>query len=192
MTRIAALCLTGMSVLSGAAQADTCIAPQSDAWELGPKQIAMVYDCIAEKMQAAYAQSGHPVASAYRGWTVASTRPAVAGPHGDRLLQTFANAEAAETYLAFAEEGVNMPAGAILAKESIALDASGTARVGPLFLMTKLDHGGAPDSDDWFYEVVRPDGKVMQISQAFCHDCHSVWEGQDSLAYPLEEVRVGN
>ncbi|MFD3190047.1 recombinase [Sedimentitalea sp. HM32M-2] len=195
MTRPANLCQSSLAALiglTGAALADTCAAPQGDTWELSAAEIETLYDCIAQDMQTAYAKSGHPAATAYRGWTVASTRPAVAGPHGDRLLQTFANAEAAESYLAFAPEGVRMPAGSVLAKESIALSADGTARVGPLFLMTKLDQGGAPDSDDWFYEAVQPDGRMMRLSQSFCHDCHGAWQDQDSLAYPLEEVRVGN
>jgi hypothetical protein len=40
--------------------------------------------------------------------------------------------------------------------------------------------------------VIQPDGKQMNFPQNFCHDCHQVWEDQDFLAYPIEEVRVSN
>jgi len=32
----------------------------------------------------------------------------------------------------------------------------------------------------------------MKFKQSFCHDCHQSWEGQDFLAYPIEEVRLSN
>jgi hypothetical protein len=124
---------------------------------------------------------------------VTSTRPAVAGAHGSRLLQTFANDVAAEQYLKFATEGVDMPAGSILAKESISISKKKKeARTGPLFIMTKGEEGSAPDTADWGYAGVQPNGKPMKFKQSFCHDCHVSWEAQDMLAYPLEEVRVSN
>ena len=112
---------------------------------------------------------------------------------GERLLQTFANDIAAEQYLKFEEEGVEMPVGSILAKESAKLNKKKKQIVvGPLFLMTKVAAGSKPETDDWVYGGVLPNGKPMKFKQAFCHDCHVVWEEQDNLAYPLEEVRVSN
>ena len=144
-------------------------------------------------MAEGYAAAGDEVGSSYRNWSVTSTRPAVAGPHGERLLQTFANDVAAEQYLKFAQEGVVMPAGSVLAKESITISKKAKeARVGPLFIMTKLEAGGAPETDDWLYAGLQPNGKPMTFKQAFCHDCHAGFAEQDFLAYPLEEVRVGN
>ncbi|MEO0914413.1 MAG: cytochrome P460 family protein, partial [Pseudomonadota bacterium] len=105
---------------------------------------------------------------------------------------TFANEIAAEQYTKFEEEGVVMPVGSILAKESIKITKKGAVRVGPLFIMTKGETGAAPETADWVYSGVQPNGKPMKFKQAFCHDCHSAWEDQDSLAYPLEEVRISN
>ncbi len=132
-------------------------------------------------------REGDGVAAAYRDWTQASTRPAVAGPHGERLLNTFVNAVGAEQYLAFAQGAFAMPIGSVLAKESITI-RDGEARTGPLFLMTKVED--ADEFGNWFYSVVQPNGKPMGISQSFCHDCHGTFAASDSMGYPLEEVRA--
>ncbi|GFE65257.1 cytochrome P460 family protein [Litoreibacter roseus] len=174
------------------AQAADCTVNAADPFDLGEADVTELYACIEGKMAEGYAKEGHEIGTAFRSWTVTSTRPAVAGAHGNRLLQTFANDIAAEQYLKFEEEGVVMPVGAVLAKESIKITKKQTGRVGPLFTMTKLETGAAPDAGDWLYGGVQPNGKVMKVKQSFCHDCHSAWETQDMLAYPLEEVRISN
>ncbi len=185
----------GFALTAGTAMAqeDCAEIGVETAWDLDETQIVALYDCLEAKMAAGYAKEGDSVGSAFRSWAVTSTRPAVAGPHGNRLLQTFANDIAAEQYLTFAEEGVVMPAGSVLAKESISISKkTKTARPGPLFIMTKLDMGGQPETDDWLYAGLQPNGKPMTFKQSFCHDCHSAFSDQDSLAYPLEEVRIGS
>ena len=170
-----------------------CAVDVTDPFELDAAAIDEIYTCLKDEMAEKYAKEGDEVATAYRDWTVTSTRPAVAGAHGNRLLQTFANDTAAEQYLKFAEEGVDMPAGSVLAKESISISSKKKeARTGPLFIMTKGEEGSAPDTGDWVYAGVQPNGKPMKFKQSFCHDCHVAWEAQDMLAYPLEEVRVSN
>ncbi len=184
---------TAFTALASTAYAADCAVDVEDPFDLEAAQINEIYDCIKAKMVEGYTAGDNAVAAAYRDWTVTSTRPAVAGPHGNRLLQTFANDVAAEQYLKFAEEGVVMPAGSVLAKESIKINKKKKAAVvGPLFIMTKGEAGAAPDTDDWIYSAVQPKGKPMKIKQSFCHDCHAGWAEQDSLAYPLEEVRVSN
>jgi hypothetical protein len=170
-----------------------CAVDVTDPFELDAAAIDEIYTCLKDEMAEKYAKEGDEVAAGYRDWTVTSTRPAVAGAHGNRLLQTFANDTAAEQYLKFAEEGVDMPAGSVLAKESISISKKKKeARTGPLFIMTKGEEGSAPDTGDWVYAGVQPNGKPMKFKQSFCHDCHVAWEAQDMLAYPLEEVRVSN
>ena len=165
---------------------DACTV-ESDPYDLDAAGVDALYACMEDRMLAAYTREGDATAAAYRGWTVSATRPGLAGPHGERFLLTFANDVAADSYLAFREGAFEMPVGSVLAKESIAV-RDGTARVGPLFVMTKVDD--APDYDGWRYAGVQPDGKPLNISQSFCHDCHGGFEAQDSMGYPLEEVRV--
>jgi len=180
------------ALMTTAAAAYDCKVDVADPFDLEEAGVDALYECIKGAMAEGYAKEGSEVGTAYRNWTVSQTRPAVAGPHGNRFLQTFANDIAAEQYLKFEEEGVVMPAGSVLAKESIKINKKQQAKIGPLFIMTKLEEGGAPEYGDWLYEGVQPNGKVMKVKQSFCHDCHVGWEDQDSLGYPLEEVRVSN
>ena len=176
---------------TGAHAQDCPVAEGTDAWELDDAAVIELYDCIKDALAEGYAKEGDETAAAYRSWTVTSTRPAVAGPHGERFLQTFANDVAAEQYLQFAEEGVEMPVGSVLAKESFKINAKkNVLRRGPLFIMTKVGLDEAPDTMGWLYGGLQPNGKPMKFKQAFCHDCHVGWESQDALAYPLEEVRI--
>lgn len=173
------------------ATATECEVDAENVWDMSADEITAFYDCMEAAMADAYAKNDHDAAGAYRDWTVTSTRPAVQGAHSERLLQTFANEVAAEEYLKFKSEGVEMPAGSVLAKESFGIN-NGEGSIGPLFIMTKLEDGASPDTSDWRYAAVTGSGDTMGISQSFCHDCHMNWEAQDMMAYPIEEVRVSN
>ncbi|SEL83833.1 Cytochrome P460 [Roseovarius azorensis] len=189
----AAAALAASLMMGQTAMASECKVDVEDPFDLDAAAVDEIYDCIKATMAESYAKEGDEVAVAYRDWTVTSTRPAVAGAHGNRLLQTFANDIAAEQYLKFADEGVVMPAGSVLAKESITISTKKKEAVtGPLFIMTKGETGSSPDTGDWIYAGLQPNGKPMKFKQSFCHDCHVSWEAQDMMAYPLEEVRVSN
>jgi cytochrome P460 len=182
-----------LTFAAGAASAQDCTAVTvEDAFDLTEVQIGVLYDCLQEKMATGYAKEGDEVGTSYRDWAPTATRPGVAGAHGNRLLNTFANDLAAEQYLKFEEEGVEMPVGAVLAKESITVSIKKkAARPGPLFIMTKVGKDVAPETGGWLYAGLQPNGKVMKVKQSFCNDCHVAWETRDYLAYPLEEVRLG-
>lgn len=200
MNRLATFTATAITAFVGStimgaetAHAADCPIDVESAFDLEEDQVLALYDCIKDKMAEGYAKQGDEIATNYRSWAITATRPAVAGPHGNRLLLTFANDVAAEQYLKFEEEGVQMPVGSILAKESITISKKKKeARVGPLFTMKKLAEGEAADYGDWLYGGIQPNGKPMKVKQSFCHDCHVGWEDQDALAYPLEEVRLSN
>lgn len=182
---------TTTTLITSATYAADCAVDAEDPFDLEAAQIHQIYECISDALAKGYAKEGDEIASNFRSWTVSSTRPAVAGAHGNRLLQTFANDIAAEQYLKFEEEGVVMPVGSILAKESIKLNKKKKKAVaGPLFIMTKMEVGSIPETADWLYAGIKPNGKPMKFTQSFCHDCHAAYEDQDMLAYPLEEVRV--
>ena len=183
----------GVALLAAAprANAQACAVEAEDFYGLSGEQIVSLYACMEAEMAAAYAQSDNEVAKSYREWTVAGVRPGPDPSHGDRLLLTFANELAADAYLQFGSEGVEMPVGAVLAKESIGL-GNGTAQVGPLFIMEKVGAEAAPDTGGWRYSGVQPNGAMLGAPESFCHDCHSQFEGQDALAYPAEELRVSD
>lgn len=189
---LAALAVAGFA-MTGAAHAAECKTDVEDAFDLDGAAIDEIYACIKDQMLEGYTKGENEVAAVFRDWAPTQVRPAVAGPHGNRALNTFANDIAAEQYLKFEGEGVVMPAGSVLAKESIRINTKkGMAQVGPLFIMTKGEAGAAPDANDWIYSAVQPSGKPMKIKQSFCHNCHEGFANQGDLGYPLEEVRVSN
>ncbi len=189
---LAATAVAALFMTAPAAHAVDCpVAEGTDRWELNDEEVVALYDCIKDWMAESYAAEGDEIGSSYRDWAVTSTRPAVAGAHSERFLQTFANDIAAEQYLKFEEEGVEMPVGSMLAKESFGINAKkNILRRGPLFIMEKVGLDEAPDTMGWLYSGLQPNGKVMKVKQSFCHDCHVGWEAQDALAYPLPEVRL--
>ena len=192
MIRKLAIAATLSVVAASAANAQDCTTVTvEDAFDLDEAQINVLYDCLQEKMATGYAKEGDEVGSNYRNWAATATGPGVAGAHGNRLLNTFANDIAAEQYLKFEEEGFEMPIGSVLAKESITVSIKKkAARPGPLFVMTKVGLDAAPETGGWLYSGLQPNGKEMKVKQSFCSDCHVGWQAQDYLGYPLEELRL--
>jgi hypothetical protein len=191
-TSLAAAAL-GLALNATTALAEDCAGiTVEDQFDLEADEIVALYDCLADKLAEGYGKAGDEVGANYRSWAPTSTRPAIQGAHGNRILNTFANDIAAEQYLKYQEEDFTMPVGSVLAKESITISIKKkTARPGPLLMMTKMEVGSIPETNDWLYTGVQPNGKTMKVKQSFCHDCHETYEDSDFLAYPMEEVRLG-
>lgn len=187
MRPLAAISAGILAILPVQVLAQGCAA-EGDPHDMSAEEVSELYRCFEASLAAGYAHAGNKIAEDYRNWQVTSTRPAVAGPHGERFLQTFANDIAAPQYLKFEEKGFVMPVGSVLAKESFTIE-NGEAAAGPLFIMTKLAEGAAPNAGDLRYDALLPNRNAMNIQQGFCADCHLGWDYRDSLAYPLEEVR---
>lgn len=164
--------------------------------ELTDAEAAAAYDCVIDQLRPAYAKSGDEVAARYRDWPRYSRVAYQSATHGGRYVQNYAN-DAARAYGAFENSGP-MPAGAIIAKDSFAVDGNGSVSSGPLFVMQKMPAGFNGDSRDWKYTMIMPDGTVFGVTNGknaagmqFCYECHnSVAEEQDSLMYLPDEYRV--
>src|SRR6056297_2199713 len=87
---IAAAAATLLGLPAAAQEAPTCALP-ADRYDMTAAQIDAMYDCMSGYMIEGYQSQGAEVAMAYRDWTQASIRPAVAGVHGERFLNTFVN-----------------------------------------------------------------------------------------------------
>jgi len=157
-----------------------------------------LYDCIAATLYDSFQASGLKEAADYRSWTLASTAPYASKSHGGRFVLNFINDVGREAYLTFFEDGRRMPVGAIAAKESFTIDGAGEVKLGPLFFMEKVAPGALPETGDWKYTLVLPNGKVMGVSGTetgdkvkFCHDCHAETAAtQDALLYMPKKYRV--
>lgn len=185
-----------LTLSAGVAAACETDIPKS---ELTDAQVAELYDCIKDSMLSGYQKSGRPEAMEYRGWTMASTTPFISATHGNRFVNHYVNDIGREVYMRFAEEDTHMPVGSILAKESFTVNKKGKVRRGPLFLMEKMPAGTFPETADWKYAVILPNGKVMGETGTatgkkvkFCHACHeNVLDGQDAMFYPNDDYRAG-
>ena len=172
-------------------QSAACTFPKAPD-EFEQAEIDKLYECIQEDLYGAYAKAGHEIGANLRDWKVTQTGigPSFAG-HGNRFLKTYSNDIAYDEYIKWRDEGgFTLPVGSVLAKASWKVNKEGKPQKGPLLIMTKLAKGEANEFGNWLYSGVNGTGKNFKVSQKFCHDCHGVYEDQDSLGYPAEEVRI--
>lgn len=187
----------GLTLAASAAQAASDCDPGKPASELSYEQAQSVYDCIKDGLYEGYQQGDKKWIPAefvrdYRDWTLVSRLPANPPWHGGRYLQTWVNGVGAEEYQKFLEERGPMPAGTVIAKESFKVTDDGKAQKGPLFIMQKAEAGTSPETADWYYMMLSPDGAPVGIDPvAACSECHQGnWGYRDGLGYPLEDLRV--
>lgn len=88
---------------------------------------------------------------------------------------------------------MHIPAGTVIAKESFAVTDKGKVQKGPLFLMQKVAAGTSPETMDWYYMAVAPNGTPMAVPvMTACNRCHMGNYGdRGGLGYPIEEARIG-
>ncbi len=168
----------------------------ASAPELTEAEAVALFDCLVPEMKAAYAKSDNEIAVNFWSDRLYSRVPYVSGTHGGRHVLNYAN-KVGRAYGLFENAGA-LPAGTNLAKPSFSVNAAGNGAVGPLFLMEKMDAGFNPDSGNWRYTMVMPNGAVFGTTKGagadkveFCVGCHiSVTPEQDSVMLLPEEYRV--
>ena len=187
-----------LTFVAGAAHA-ACTTEISKA-DLTDEQAAELYSCIEADLLKSYQKSGWDEANEFRDWFMPSTTPFISATHGKRFVNHYVNEIGREAYMSYNEDDLVMPVGSITAKESYTVNKKGKVRKGPLFLMEKVAAGELPDTGDWKYSVILPNGKIMGVTGGdnakkvkFCHDCHeAVLEGQDAQFFPDEDYRVSS
>lgn len=196
IARIRYIGLTAVSVSLLTAGGVLACDPGKPGSELTGAEAQTVYDCLAEALHDGYTTGAKQWIPAdkvedYRNWQRASSFPAAPGFHGNRFLSTWVNAVGADAYMQYAEDPA-IPAGTWIAKESFSVSDAGVASPGPLFLMQKVETGTSPETDDWYYMAVAPNGTPMAVEViSACSDCHQGAYGfQGGLGYPVEEARI--
>ncbi|QFT29656.1 hypothetical protein FIV00_04130 [Labrenzia sp. THAF82] len=166
-------------------------------YELSGDEAESVYDCLKADLQAGYREGpkrwiSEDFVNDYPGWTKASAFPAAPGFHGGRFLVTYVNAIGADEYLKYKPEDVQVPAGTKIAKESFAINDDGKVSKGPLFLMEKVRAGTSPETGDWYYMMVAPNGAPQAVNVVTaCSECHlENFSEQGGLGYPVEDARI--
>ncbi len=193
--RSVALLAAAIAIPTGAGAAGCD--PGKPGNELTFEEAQAVYDCIADSLHAGYMQGDKhwippEFVADYRGWTPVNTMPANPGFHGGRFLLTWVSEPGAEEYLKYKEEDVNIPSGTVIAKESFSVTDAGKVEKGPLFIMQKVEAGISPETDDWYYMMVAPNGAPQAVPViTACSECHQGNFGfRGGLGYPAEEVRI--
>ncbi|QIE54089.1 cytochrome P460 family protein [Pikeienuella piscinae] len=180
---------------AGEGRAADCTAP-ADPYDLSHEQANAVYECLKDDLYAGYQQGDKgwipsEMVSGYRKWGAATTAPANPGFHGGRFLFTYVNETGFDAYTEYAEDP-DIPAGTKIAKESFTIGEDLSVKPGPLFLMEKVAAGVSPETNDWYYMMVAPNGAPQAIDvETACSACHMENYGfQGGLGYPIEDVRL--
>jgi hypothetical protein len=169
------------------------------AYQISTDEANRLYDCIEAKMLDAYSlASDVPGVADYRDWRVLSTSPFVSATHGSLMINHIVNPVATELYTRWeGMEGMRLPEGSILVKESYLITSAGEIRVGPLSIMEKAAPGTVPETGDWIYTRVFADGRYQRTlgpdgdRLLFCNDCHAATlDFYDAMFFPPEERRI--
>lgn len=162
--------------------------------ELTPSEAKQVYDGIADDLAEFYALSREPAAVDFREWHRYNNAPYLSATHGNRYVNNYGNRSSAG-YDRMAS-GFRMPAGAILVKNSFTVTGDGEVFGAAMFIMEKLPTGRSPQTGDWRYVMIMPDGSYEGDSEgdnaeqvAYCHDCHAAVARHDFLFYVPKRYR---
>ncbi len=163
--------------------------------ELSKDEANAIYDKLKEMMASGYGLSQIALVDGYQSWTRYNSAPYLSATHGQRFVNNYANATG-KTYGSL-KAGEQLPAGTVLAKDSVTVKDDGKFYPGALFIMEKLNAGTNPDTADWRYMVINPDGSLAGDTTGdgpelvkYCHDCHIGMAEMDYIFYVPDDYRV--
>lgn len=166
-----------------------------DPAELSDRQAADAYERLKSGMAAGYKLAELPLIADYQSWTRRNTAPYLSAIHGQRYLNNYTNGKGA-AYGSLGE-GQRYPPGMVIAKDSFTMPGEGGAFPGALFVMEKLEEGKSPDTANWRYLVVNPDGSLAGDSLGdaprqvdYCHACHKSMADRDHVYLVPEKYRI--
>jgi hypothetical protein len=157
-------------------------------------EVAATAACLAPALDAALASAQDPVLRGAAGWAAMSR--AYRGSEHGLFLQVYANAAAAAAYRSY-ELGAAIPVGGVLLKRSFRVDADGKAAPFALFLMERRAQGFSPDTNDWRFALIGPDGRTVGATEGpdaakvrYCAACHATARRQDFLLFVPPDFRL--
>jgi hypothetical protein len=164
---------------------------------LTPEAARDVYRKLAPQMADGYAQARLALIRDYQDWRRYNTAPYLSATHGNRYVNNYAN-HLATNYERVGEiAGLKMPSGTVLAKDSFSLTDDGKVFPAPLFVMEKLEPNASPQTGDWRYVSILPDGSIFADSHGarheqanFCHECHIAVADADYLYFVPPEFHA--
>ncbi|WP_282170534.1 cytochrome P460 family protein [Ruegeria atlantica] len=198
-TSLAALFVVGLAAHQAGAQSsgeDAHLAIENPA-ELSKEEALGIYKSLQRRMERGYAAAQLDLLMNYQAWPLFNDAPYISATHGQRYVNSYAN-RMAHNYGTLAE-GEKLPMGSVLAKDSVTVTDEGNVHPGALFVMEKLGQGTSPETADWRYIMVMPDGSLFGDTMGarsdavvYCHDCHEAVADRDYTFFVPEEYVVGN
>ena len=163
--------------------------------DMFPNTAETVYQNIRAEMAAGYALAYMPDLRNYLSWRRFNKAPYRSATHGARYVNNYAS-KIGEAYGGFEQAGV-LPQRSILVKDSFTATVDGAIYPGPMFVMEKMEAGFNPESGDWRYTMIMPDGSlfgetggVNSRNVDFCIGCHAMRQQYDHLFFLPEEFRL--
>jgi len=163
--------------------------------DMFPNTAETVYQNIRAEMAAGYVLARRPELRNYLSWRRFNKAPYRSATHGARYVNNYAN-RIGGNYGAFEQAG-RLPEGSVLVKDSFTATVDGGIYPGPLFVMKKMEAGFNPESGNWRYTMIMPDGSlfgetngVNSRSVAFCIGCHATRADTDHLFFLPQEYRL--
>ncbi|MBT4490077.1 MAG: hypothetical protein HOC72_21235 [Rhodospirillaceae bacterium] len=163
---------------------------------LAPAKAQAIYQRVKKEMAQGYAPAHDPIARNYPRWRLFNTAPYLSATHGNRYANNYANARAARAGYGKLQPGQRMPPGAVVVKDTFTVTKEGEVFPGALFFMEKLAPGRSPDTGDWRFVQVLPDGSYLGDTMgdnaadvAYCFTCHKAMAEVDFLFFLPEEYR---
>jgi hypothetical protein len=159
-----------------------------------PAEVAATAACLGPALDAALASARDPVLRGAADWAPMSK--AYRGSEHGIFLQVYANATAAGSYRSY-ELGAPIPVGGAVLKRSFRVAADGTAEPFALFLMERMAPGFSPDTNDWRFALIDPDGRTAGATNGpddakvrYCAACHATARRQDFLLFVPPDFRL--
>ena len=150
--------------------------------------------CLGSALDAVLASAQDPVLRGAAAWAPMSQ--AYRGSEHGMFLQVYANAGAAASYRNY-ELGAPIQVGGTVLKRSFRVAADGKASPFALFVMERMAPGFSPDTNDWRFALIGPDGSTVGATNGpddakvrYCAACHATARRQDFLLFVPPGLRL--
>ncbi len=162
---------------------------------LEKSEINKVYDELKERMAGGYDLSKLPIIKNYQSWKQYNNQPYISATHGQRYVNNYANRLV--TNYGKLKKGGAYPVGTVFAKDTITVTSQKKTYPGAIFIMEKLAKGKSPETADWRYVMVLPDGSMFGDTVGdqpeeveYCHACHIQKSRQDYVFFVPKKYRI--
>ncbi len=186
--------ISATSVNSESTVHDAHIAIENSA-VLTKQEATQIYLDLMDRMRTGYASAQLDIVSNYQDWPKYNDAPYISATHGQRYVNSYANKMARD--YGTLNDGDTLPAGSVLAKDSITVTDEDHIFPGALFVMEKLSDGAHPQTGDWRYVMVMPDGSLFgdtigsrSQEMVYCHECHEAVASRDYTFFVPSDHRL--